>query len=179
MKQRGFTLVELISMLVILGILAAVAMPYFFQTQTFDARAFSDQAQSMMRYAQKLAIAQNREVFVRLNGNSFAFCFAPFASGGSCADQVPAISNNNSGTAATLAQCSNSSTWLCEAIPSEMTYAATPASNGFYFDALGKPYNVGDAIPNSTFATLKISLTGGGMTRNLIVERETGYVHPE
>lgn len=169
---------ELVSVLIIMGILAAVALPRFFQKQTFDARAFSDQAQSMMRYAQKLAIAQNRNVHVRLNGNSIAFCFLPFAADGSCTDQVPALLNLNSGSTNTRARCGNSTTWLCEAIPNELTHTITPSISGFFFNALGKPFNVGDTPPDSSFTKVTMSFSGGGLAQNVVVERETGYVHP-
>ncbi|WP_334188113.1 pilus assembly FimT family protein [Noviherbaspirillum sp.] len=176
--QGGFTLVELVSVLIIMGILAAVAMPRFFQKQTFDVRAFADQAQSVMRYAQKLAIAQNRDVHVRLNGNSIAFCFTAFAPDGTCASEVPAPLNLNSGSADTRARCGNSTTWLCEAIPGDITYTIVPSVPGFLFNALGKPFNLADTPPDSSFATITMSFSGGGLSQNIVVERETGYVHP-
>lgn len=63
-SQRGFTLVELITIMVILGILAAVAAPRFFDRNTFDSRGFYDQLISTLRYAQKTAIAQHITVCV-------------------------------------------------------------------------------------------------------------------
>ncbi|NOQ93958.1 MAG: prepilin-type N-terminal cleavage/methylation domain-containing protein [Methylophaga sp.] len=56
-KQQGFTLVELILVIVLLSILSAVALPRFFSRSTFDERVFFDGALSAMRYAQKLAVA--------------------------------------------------------------------------------------------------------------------------
>jgi MSHA pilin protein MshC len=166
--EAGFTLVEMISMLIIMGILAAVAIPRFFNRQTFDARIFFDQTQSMMRYAQKLAIAQNRNVHVRLDGASFAFCFNAFAADGSCDNQVPPPAGANSGSAATLAACGNSNTWFCEAIPAGIAYMATPSASSFFFNALGQP---------STSGKLDITLSSGGALRHIFVEHDTGYVH--
>lgn len=62
--QRGFTMTELITVIVILGILAAVAAPRFFDRGTFDSRGFYDQTISTLRYAQKAAISQRRLVCV-------------------------------------------------------------------------------------------------------------------
>ncbi len=62
MKNSGFTLVELIVVMIIIGVLAVAALPRFFDRQTFDARGFADATQAMLRYAQKAAIAQRRNV---------------------------------------------------------------------------------------------------------------------
>ena len=63
-RQRGFTLVELIVIMVIVGILAVAAMPRFADRGGFDARGFYDATLSALRYAQKSAIAQRRNVCV-------------------------------------------------------------------------------------------------------------------
>ncbi len=62
--QRGFTLVELITIMVIVGILGAIAGPQFFTRSVFDSRGFHDTVISTLRYAQKAAIAQRRLVCV-------------------------------------------------------------------------------------------------------------------
>jgi MSHA pilin protein MshC len=178
MQRNGFTLVEMISMLIIISILALVALPRFFNSQTFDARVFFDQAQSMLRQAQKIAIAQNRNVHVRLDSTSLAFCFVPFAADGTCSNQVPAPTGKNSGSAATLAICGNSNTWFCEAAPTDVNYASAPVTPYFYFNALGKPFYPANILPISNFSRLDLSFTGGGLTRHLFIEPETGYVHP-
>ena len=41
--QHGFTLVELITVMVILGIISVVAIPRFFDQGGYDSRAFHDQ----------------------------------------------------------------------------------------------------------------------------------------
>lgn len=57
---------ELIVIMVLVGILAATALPRFNQLGAFDARGFRDQTASMLRYAQKQAIAQRRTVCVAI-----------------------------------------------------------------------------------------------------------------
>ncbi|MFA5826532.1 MAG: prepilin-type N-terminal cleavage/methylation domain-containing protein, partial [Gallionellaceae bacterium] len=63
-KNHGFTMVELISVMIIIGIIAAVALPRFFDRGTFDSRGFHEQMISTLRFAQKTAIAQRTTVCV-------------------------------------------------------------------------------------------------------------------
>ncbi|OQW86358.1 MAG: hypothetical protein BWK72_17880 [Rhodoferax ferrireducens] len=65
--QTGFTLIELIMVIVILGVLAVFAAPRILNTGDFNARGFHDETLSLLRYAQKTAIAQRRTVCVALN----------------------------------------------------------------------------------------------------------------
>lgn len=72
---RGFSLVELILVMVIAGILAAVAVPRLIGRTGFDTRGFADQLAATVRFAQKLAIAQRRDVFVQLSTNQATLCY--------------------------------------------------------------------------------------------------------
>lgn len=80
-NQRGFTLVELIMTMVIIGILAAVVAPRFFDNNVFQSRGFADQVQASLRYAQKVAVAQRTTVCVRTTATEIglyaAGCMAP------------------------------------------------------------------------------------------------------
>lgn len=71
-NQHGFTLIELIMVMVLMGVLAVVVAPRIFNTGDFTARGFHDETLSLLRFAQKTAIAQRRVVCVALNANGVA-----------------------------------------------------------------------------------------------------------
>lgn len=167
MKAHGFTFVELIMVMILVGVLAVAAIPRLFDRLTFDELAFFDQTKSMLRYAQKVAVAQNRPVYVRLNGSSIALCYDL-----ACTARVAPASGRSGGAAA----CANDPGWFCVAPPNGASY--TTGNTLFYFSAQGKPYNPGDTEPATTFTTqLSIAISSGGATRTIFVEQETGYVH--
>ncbi len=80
--QRGFTLTELIAIIVIGGILAAVALPRFFDRSVFDSRGFYDQVISTLRYAQKAAVAEHRFVCVAFAADSITLTYGATAACG-------------------------------------------------------------------------------------------------
>ncbi|HEU4485769.1 MAG TPA: GspH/FimT family pseudopilin [Povalibacter sp.] len=63
-RHRGFTLVELVTSLVILGLLAAYAAPRFFDNQPFQARGYADELAQALRHARKVAINSECPVHV-------------------------------------------------------------------------------------------------------------------
>lgn len=69
--QRGVTLVELISCIIILGILLAVVAPTLFNNQTFVARGYADEVASSLRYAQRIAIASGCKVQVTVTAAGY------------------------------------------------------------------------------------------------------------
>lgn len=173
-RQLGFTIVELIVVMVILGILGSVAAVRFFDRQGFDAASFSDQGSALVRYAQKIAIAQNRPVLVRLNGNSIALCFDA-----ACASRVTAAGGSNSGGRATLANCNGATTWACEGLPNGLAYTVTPNIGSFFFDANGEPFAANDNPTGmvSTFASTRIRVTFQNVNHDINVTAVTGYVN--
>lgn len=82
--QRGFTLVELVMVISILGLLAVVAIPRFQDRSTFDNAGFRDQTMAALRYAQKAAIAQRRTVCVSFSANSVSVMIASAAGAATC-----------------------------------------------------------------------------------------------
>lgn len=73
---RGFTLIELIMVVLILGILAVFVLPRTDLTQGFDEVGFHDAARSTLEYARKSAIAERRNVRVTLAGNNLTLTIA-------------------------------------------------------------------------------------------------------
>jgi len=69
-NQRGFTLTELITVIVIVGILSVAALPRFFTVSDFEDRGSADQVKSLLRFAQKTAIAQHHNISVAISGGA-------------------------------------------------------------------------------------------------------------
>ena len=146
--QTGFTLVELIGVIAIAGILAAVATPRFFSANTFESRGYFDAASGFLRYAQKLAIARRSEVTVQINSSGLSLC----------------------STAAN--PCTDVSAWPGPQgetpyridVPSGVSLGGNVSN--FSFNARGSP----------SVSNIVLTITGD-IPRTLIVEAETGYVH--
>jgi len=71
-KNSGFTLVELVTVIMILGIISAFALPRFFNLNQYQQRAAYDEVAGALRYAQKLAVGSGCDVQVVFAGNTYA-----------------------------------------------------------------------------------------------------------
>ena len=173
-------MVELVVVIVVMGILGAIGASRFFDGDTFAGRAYSDQAKSLIRYAQKLAIAQNRQVFVVATPASFAVCFTFNCNNAAALAFAPG--GSNSGSTATRAACTLNNTyvanWMCEGTPANVAVVGTPANGIFSFDRMGRPlnYDVALGLSSSFGAPLTLTFTSGASLYRLTVQAETGYV---
>lgn len=112
-------MVELILVIIVAGILAAVAAPRMLGRTGFDTRGFADQLAATVRFAQKLAVAQHTDVYVQLTANDATLCYDA-----ACATPAPGPGGEKPYT-----------------VSAPSGVAITPATT-LHFDAGGRPVNL-------------------------------------
>ncbi|MFC0253522.1 pilus assembly FimT family protein [Massilia consociata] len=69
-RHGGFTIVELVTAIVLLGVVAAIGLPRLMGSGGTGALVFGDQVSSALRHAHKTAVARRRLVCATLAGNA-------------------------------------------------------------------------------------------------------------
>jgi MSHA pilin protein MshC len=146
-RSHGFTLTELVISIAVIGILAAIAMPRFVSSRGFASRGFYDEAQAVVRFAQKSAIAWRRTITVCVS-----------------ATEISAITNANCAAPVALNHPTNG-TPLKTTAPDGVTLSPV---GSFNFDGMGRP-------SAATTITLTSTITDDP-ARQILVAAETGYV---
>lgn len=149
--------------MIIIGIISAVAIPRFFDTDVFRARGFADQVKATLRYAQKVAVAQHRNVCVTVAPSDITLHIASTSGAASACDA------NLASPAGQPSNCPSATYKICT--PSS-TIAISPSPVSFGFDALGKSFDT-----EGNASTAQKSFTVSGAPSIIYVEAETGYVH--
>lgn len=145
------TVIELVTVIVILGILAAIALPRFIGRNAFDQRGFRDQVVSSIRFARQAAVAKRREVCVTIvtaPPASLALSFNPgTVPGAACSLPILAPGTTDP-----------------YVVTAPLGVALATTANAFRFNGLGQP------VPNNA-----ISVTVAGMLP-IVIAQETGNV---
>lgn len=160
MKQAtlGFTLVELIMVIVLLGVMSVFVAPRLFNNQDFYAKGFHDETMAYLRFAQKSAIAQRRTVCVTFGSNSLTLQAAALAATSDCSTAT-AIFRGPKGESPPLLTAKGT-----------VTYTTTPTA--LNFNGLGQPTTSAGAVLTAA-RTLQVN----GAEKSITVEFDTGYVH--
>ncbi len=152
-QLAGFTLVELVMILVILSVIYATAIPNFFDKNVYAERAFFDDTLHAVQYAQKLSVATGCNVRVSISSNSYTLTRRGTASSPKCP---------TSGTTYAL-DISHPGTGESSYSGSEKDITLSSSSTPFYF------YSSGSASEN-------VTLTVNG-SKTIRVIAETGFVY--
>ncbi len=147
----GFTLLELLTIIVIVGILMLVVAPRLGTGDSFESRGFYDRAAATVRTAQKTAVAWRSIVFICVSGT-----------------QVTAGTPNTCATPLTSPAGGN----LTQAAPSGVTLNTVT----FGFDGLGRPVNSAGVVLATATTLIFTSTIAGDPARTITVAAETGHI---
>jgi len=159
-NQKGFTLIELVMILVLIGILAVFVAPRLPNITASHAISFSDKLRADIRYAQNLAMTRNARYRIYFNS-------APSPNPGyAVTDSTAAIVQDPAGGG-------NLSVTLNAGDYTGITgIAMAPLYTFIEFDSLGRPYdNAGSLLA----AAVILTISPGAVT--ISITPQTGAVN--
>jgi MSHA pilin protein MshC len=151
-RASGFTVVELVVVIVLLGILAATAMPRFFAASRFEEMGFADASAAAARFAQKLALSSGCDTHFSIGPTGYALTQRATSCG--VGDFTRAV-NRPGGEA-----------WA-QTAPAGVAVGTLT----IYFDGQGRP------VDAATDSLLNAAANYSVGTRTVTIEAETGVVH--
>lgn len=169
-RDKGFTLIELITVMIIIGIMAFVVLPRFDLLRGFDEVGYRDRVRSTLEYARKSAVAQRRYVCVDVNAAGTGLVVTRDLANPELRTLATVICNSPLPLPG-----SNSN----EAVAPNQVILATPPA-AVIFDPLGRANGTAGADCNPAVTTAycySVQAVGSPTTHIVTVERETGYVH--
>lgn len=144
--QQGFTLFELVMVIIIIGVLAAIAIPRF-SLQDSSVHAQAAQVARDIRHAQMLAMSQGRTLTFQSLGTTYRCVDSTGTVITDPATQQPFNFTLNNGVSLSVGTVN--------------------------FDSLGRPVSGGTLV---SAADIPFTVSGETQTSNLTVSRVTGFV---
>jgi prepilin-type N-terminal cleavage/methylation domain-containing protein len=133
-RARGASLIELIAVIVILGVLSAVAVPRFVD-ETYTERGYAEEVAQAVRYARNVAVASGCEVQFSINGLGY-----------SALQRGPGASNHCQLAGAFVTPVRRMDSELLAGTPRPSLGAVPAAASQFVFDTQGAIGGAGVAI---------------------------------
>ncbi len=149
----GFSLIELVIVLLLVGILAVFALPRLTSTQSITLPAVAAQIAANVRYTQNLSMSQGQRYRINFTANSYHITdmagvgITQPVVGGTVPVVVPGVALSG--------------------------YNPPLTNNYVAFDTMGAPYISATAL---LAATATITLTAGADTSSVAIAAETGRV---
>ncbi len=165
-QHAGFTFIELVVVMILVGIMSAVILPRFSLMTGFKDAGYRDEIKATLDYARKIAVAQRRYSCVVIGADSKLTLTVELTTPNLHAGSCPAAA---SATYPALNLPSGGNTL---SPPGNVTITAPTLPLTIYFNAQGEPQP-------STFTStiLRIADSSSGSTSTLTIEAESGYVH--
>lgn len=182
MDRKGFTLIELIIVIVLIGIIAVFAAPKLGNIISTKSGAFAGKLRADIRYAQNLSMRGNDRVRVYFNGTGSGGVTAP-AAGYAVAYDNSATNNcssfasvNNPAGSGSLAVTLLSGDYANISVAvNPMTAPGTPCLE---YDTLGRPYdcsnNLGSCTTAASAGDITVTINPG---RSITITAQTGAVN--
>ena len=150
-RLNGFTLVEMITVLLLVSILAVVGLSRYTDQSAFSEWGFTEEVTTALRYAQKFAMASGCDTAVMLTTGSFQLRQRTSCKAGGFDQPVflPGGNGDYSGNA-----------------PNGITVTDLD----LYFDSTGRPRDVATGTLTGLVSSISV---GSG---SILIEPETGYV---
>jgi len=167
MNHKGFTLIELVIIIILIGIIAVVVAPKLGDVTTTKASSFRDKLKADIRYAQNLAMSQNRRYRVYFNtapAPNPGYAVVNDANGNGTWGEAGEIAMDPAG-GGNLSVTLNAGQYAGISIT-----AVGFAGNYVEFDSLGRPYDSGGLLAVSQ----SVTVTGGS---SVTVSPQTGAVN--
>lgn len=180
LSQKGFTLLEIVVILLVVAILSVAVIQRIGNVTAMKAAAFAKKLRADIRYAQNVAMTRNRRTRVYFNGIGIAPVFAPGfgyavavdgSAGGDCSSFTLVDSPDRSGSLAVTLGTGDYAGIIINTAPN-------PAC--LEYDSLGTPYNciLSLALCSGTAAGMTITVPAASPAVNTVtVAAGTGAVN--